>query len=213
MVSHRDADKQASRWSDFLSSFVRGSKVFSQLKRPRISLCDKKIFIHSSRLSLLFCERLERLSLWQLNKKFRAKPVYPRLLAPSFRSVLLLIIIEKQFKVCLTTARRRRAEEKGILKGERIAKNSAGRSLFNHQPPRRVLKHLSPLSGVSLVRFLPTGARNEHPPRFFGSFLADRGKKWTSPAFLADGGKKWTSIALDRYIIFLGEGFEGVLTS
>ena len=182
MVSHRDADKQASRWSDFLSFFVRGSKGFSQLSRPRISLCDEKIFIHSSRLSLLFCERLERLSLWQLNKKFRAKPVYPRLLAPSFRSISL-IIIEKQFKVCLTNARRRRAEEKGILKGERIAKNSAERSLFNHQPFCRVLKHLSPLSGVSLVRFLPTGARNEH------------------------------LIAVDWNFIILGEGFEGVLTT
>ena len=41
MVSHRDADKQASRWSDFLSSSVRGSKVFSPLNRPRISLCDE----------------------------------------------------------------------------------------------------------------------------------------------------------------------------
>ena len=41
MVSHRDADKQASRWSDFLSSFVRGSKGFSQLDRPQISLCDE----------------------------------------------------------------------------------------------------------------------------------------------------------------------------
>ena len=96
-----------------------------------------------------------------MHKESRAKPVCPRPLGPSFRSISL-IIIEKQFKVCLTNARRRRAEERGILKGERIAKNSAGRSLFNHQPFCRVLKHLSPLSGASLVRFLPTGARNEH---------------------------------------------------
>ena len=41
MVSHRDADKQVSRWDGFLSSFVRGSKGFSQLDRPQISLCDK----------------------------------------------------------------------------------------------------------------------------------------------------------------------------
>ena len=42
MVSHRDADKQASRWDDFLSSFVRGSKGFSPLSRLQISLCDEK---------------------------------------------------------------------------------------------------------------------------------------------------------------------------
>ena len=151
MVSHRDADKQASRWDDFLSSFVRGSKGFSQLSRPRISLCDEKT--HGARWSLLFYRKLKRFSFWELNKIFRAKPVCPRLLAPSFRSISL-IIIEKQFKVCLTNARRRRAEERGILKGERIAKNSAEQSLFNHQPFCRVLKHLSPLSGIPLVTFL-----------------------------------------------------------
>ena len=97
--------------------------------------------------------------------KYRAKPVCPRLLAPSFRSISL-INTKKELKTHLTNARRRRAEERGILKGERIAKNSAGRSLFNHQPFCRVLKHLSPLSGASLVRFLPTRARNEHPLRF-----------------------------------------------
>ena len=41
MVSHRDADKQASRWDGFLSSSVRGSKGVSPLSRPRKSLCDE----------------------------------------------------------------------------------------------------------------------------------------------------------------------------
>ena len=212
MVSHRDADKQASRWSDFLSSSVRGSKAFSPLSRPRISLCDeikklslyllrwgvrkgshnlivrkglcvtKRIFIHSSRRSLFFYRKLEKLSFWQLYLKYRAKPVCPRLNASPFRS-FSLINTKKELKTHLTNARRRRAEERGILKGERIAKNSAGRSLFNHQPFCRVLKHLSPLSGASLVRFLPTRARNEH------------------------------LFEIDWFFVILGEGFEGVLTT
>ena len=181
MVSHRAADKQASRWSDFLSSSVRGSKGFSPLNRPRISLCNERVF-YIARRSLLFYRKLERLSFWQLHLRFSAKPVYSRLLAPSFRSISL-INTKKELKTHLTNARRRRAEERGILKGERIAKNSAGRSLFNHQPFCRVLKHLSPLSGASLVRFLPTRARNEHV------------------------------LEIDWFFIILGEGFEGVLTT
>ena len=113
--------------------------------------------------------------------KYRAKPVCPRLFALPFR-LFSLINSNKKIKTCFTNARRRRAEERGILKGERIAKNSAGRSLFNHQPPRRVLKHLSPLSGASLVRFLPTRARNEHLSPWIDilSFLV-RGSKVFSP--------------------------------
>ena len=133
--------------------------MFSPLNRPRISLCDEKT--HGVRWSLLFYRKLKRFSFWKLNKIFRAKPVCPRLFALPFR-LFSLINSNKKIKTCFTNARRRRAEERGILKGERIAKNSAGRSLFNHQPVRRVLKHLSPLSGASLVRFLPTRARNEH---------------------------------------------------
>ena len=54
VAKQRDADKQASRWSDYLSSFVRGSKGFSQLDRPRISLCDEKNFHSQFEAKLTF---------------------------------------------------------------------------------------------------------------------------------------------------------------
>ena len=69
MVSHRDADKQASRWGDYLSSSVRGSKGFSPLKRPQISLFDEiknkplsssvrgsKVFSQLSRPRISLCD-------------------------------------------------------------------------------------------------------------------------------------------------------------
>ena len=45
--------------------------------------------------------------------------------------------------------------ERRILKEERMSKRAKTRSLLQRRP-------LSSLSGVLLVRFLPTGAENEH---------------------------------------------------
>ena len=154
---------------------MRGSKGFSPLNRPQISLCDEKQICYKVNLTL----KLKKQKDFHFDSctKSSERSLYIRVFLRYRFDCFHSLIQIKKIKTRLTNARRRRAEERGILKGERIAKNSAERSLFNHQPSRRVLKHLSPLSGVSLVRFLPTRARNEHPPRFFGSFLADEGKK------------------------------------
>ena len=52
--------------------------------------------------------------------------------------------------------------ERRILKEERMSERAKTRSLLQRRP-------LSSLSGVLLVRFLPTGAENEHPILRFGT--------------------------------------------
>ena len=77
--------------------------------------------------------------------------------------------------------RSRRTRREGSLRERGLQKTRQRQNLLNHQPSRRVLKHLSPLSGASLVRFLPAWARNEHISRYLPAAV---GRKVASPPLL-----------------------------